>query len=143
MIAAFYVVDETALPPFPQDVPPEAVISAIRAVGGQWRVVDTRPQEIAAVFVTLDHMLRQQDYLVDMAFAGSPGLVLAGAAGNWRLGWFDAALVAHLAPVVDAVGDKMAASIEVAAPTAGAVFDGFRDALLEARSRGFAVAILY
>lgn len=113
------------------------------AHGGAWGRATTTPAELAAVFELLDRRIGSEDFLADMAFVGSPGLVLTGYPGAWRLGWFEASLVSHLEPAIDAMEDEIAADIGAAGPTAGAVLEQFRDALEEARARGFAVAILH
>jgi hypothetical protein len=143
MNVSFYVVDEALLPEFAEDAEPALVIAAIAEHGGAWCEVATTPRDFGAAFGVLDRLIEGEDFLTDMAFTGSPGLVLTGHPGRWRLGWFEASLVAHLQPIIDASEDELAGEIDRAAPTARAVFDGFRDALEEARPRGLAVAILH
>jgi hypothetical protein len=143
MNVTIYVVDEAALPDFGKSAEPAAVIAAIAAHGGAWAQVATTPEDIAATFTLLDRLVDDGDFLTAMAFAGSPGLVLTGHPGRWRLGYFEASLVAHLEPVIDAFEEKIVSEINAAGPTARALFVGFHDALEEARLRGLAVAILH
>ncbi len=144
----FLVVDEAALDrvalqaaALRQDA--AAVVSAVRAQGGPWGSVDLDPESYAAAFRALGRQVGQEDLLADLAFAGSPFLVLTGLPGPWRLGYFEARLVRHLQPVLNNRREALEAELAEAGARAEDVGDRFLQALDEAFLRQRAVAIVH
>ena len=145
MRVSFYVTDESALTEAAMQAAaaqgPQA--AAIVRHGGPWGDVDVEPEDFAAVFHVLDRAMDMGDFLADLAFAGSPHLVLTGRPGPWRLGYFEASLVQHLQPVLNALDEDIAGRIAALPGTAGTVYLRLRQALDDAFLRNAAVAIIH
>jgi len=143
----FYVVNEAALPPAATRgtaaATPEAVIAAIRERGGRWTQVGLGVDAFAKVFETIERFTGTSNLLPNLAFTGSPQLLLTARPGTWRLGYFEASLVPHLHAVLQHFGSTIDAAMEPLGDDAEAAFAAFRSALAEAAARGFAVAILH
>lgn len=122
---------------------PAAVVSAIVHNAGPWGEVDVAPEDYAAVFSVLDQALEMGDFLVDLAFAGSPHLVLTGHPGPWRLGYFEASLVEHLQPVFNVLADSIGERIAALPDSAATVYLRLRQAMGDAYLRNGAVAIIH
>jgi hypothetical protein len=91
----------------------------------------------------LEGFANAPDFLRDLAFAGSPHLLLMEYPGPWRLGYFEASLVPHLHAVINHFADEIDAAVAARGAASEHLFAAFRSALEEASSRGFAVAILH
>jgi hypothetical protein len=147
MRGTFYVVDEATLPPAfaegSEAATPAAIIAAIRRHGGRWGQAESSIDEFAAVFETLEGFTGTPDFLRDLAFAGSPHLLLTEHPGPWRLGYFETSLVPHLHAVFNQLDAEIEPAISALGPNCAAVFAAFRSAIEEASSRGFAVAIVH
>jgi hypothetical protein len=147
MRVSFYVTDESALTEAAMQEAaaqgPQAVAAAIVRHGGPWGEVDVEPEDFAAVFHVLDSAMDMGDFLADLAFAGSPHLVLTGSPGPWRLGYFEASLVRHLQPVLNALDEDIAARIAALPGNAGTVYLRLRQAMDDAFLRNAAVAIIH
>lgn len=143
----FFVVDETALPEASMrqaaELGPQAVVDAMLACAGPWGEANVSPDDYADVFRVLGAAVGAEDFLLDMAFAGSPYLVLAGHPGPWRLGYLEASLVQHLQPVLNALAESLAAQIARLPPDANTVYLRLRQALDDAFMRHGAVAIVH
>jgi hypothetical protein len=147
MRVSFFVTDESALTEAGMleaaAQGPQAVVAAIVRHGGPWGEVDVEPDDFAAVFHVLDSAMEMGDFLVDLAFAGSPYLVLTGRPGPWRLGYFEASLVQHLQPVLNALDEGIAGHIAALPGNAGTVYLRLRQAMDDAFVRNAAVAIIH
>jgi hypothetical protein len=147
MRVAFYVVNENALGEqgarAAASAGPQAVVDALLRHAGPWGEVDVAPDDYAAVFRALDEAAGSTDFLIDLAFAGSPWLVLTGHPGPWRLGYFEASLVQHLQPVFNARADSIVARIATLPGNAGVVYLRLRQSLDDAFLRHAAVAIVH
>jgi len=147
MRAGFFVTDERALTEAGMKEAaaqgPRAVTAAIALHSGPWGEVEVEPQDFAAVFHGLDTAMETGDFLADLAFAGSPWLVLSGHPGPWRLGYFEASLVQHLQPVLNALDEEIGAHVAALPGNAGAVYLRLRQAMDDAFLRNAAVAIIH
>jgi hypothetical protein len=147
MRVSFFVADESVLTEAAMQqaaaVGPQAVAAAIVRHAGPWGEVDVEPEDFAGVFHVLDSAMATGDFLADLAFAGSPHLVLTGHPGPWRLGYFDASLVQHLQPVLNALADGIGERIAALPGSAGTVYLRLRQAMDDAFLRHAAVAIIH
>lgn len=147
MHVIFYVVDESALSVARmQDAAvagPQAVIDAIIEHARAGSEMAVEPEDYATVFHLLDRTVASGDFLVDLAFAGSPYLVLTGHPGRWRLGYFEASLIQHLQPALNALADSIADDIEALPASARSVYLFMRQAIDEAFLSNAAVAIIH
>jgi hypothetical protein len=147
MTFTFYVVDEARMPPesarrSPAATPP-AVVQSIRDEGGRWGSVHVWIDDFAEAFQRLDGYVGGKGLLPELAFSGSPHLILTGTPGAWRLGYFEASLVTHLYGAFRL--QSLRIDEEMARVRAGVeeVYQAFLSALEEADERGFAVAIVH
>jgi hypothetical protein len=147
MRVSFFVADEGALTEESMlqaaAQGPHAVASAIARHAGPWGEVEVTPEDYAAVFRVLDEALKTGDFLVDLAFAGSPHLVLTGHPGPWRLGYFEASLVQHLQPVFNALADSIGERVAALPGNAGTVYLRLCQSMADAFLRNGAVAIIH
>lgn len=147
MRVIFYVVDESALSESRmQDAAvagPQAVVDVIVAHAGPWGEVAVEPEDYAAVFHLLDRAVASGDFLVELAFAGSPYLVLTGHPGQWRLGYFEASLIQNLQPALNALAGSIVDDIEALPANARTVYLRMRQAMDDAFLRNAAVAIIH
>ncbi len=143
----FYIVDESGLVPalLQQAVAqgPEAVLACVRAHGGCWGEARASAADFAQVFSKLDDLTGGQPFLIDLAFAGSPSLVLTGLPGSWQLGYFEASLVQHLQPVFKRWNSRIENAVASISDGAEAVYMRFSQTLDEAFVREGAVAIFH
>ena len=143
----FYVVDEADMPPASAEGTPAAtpafISAAIRDHGGRWGEVDVPIDDFAAMFETLDRIMGTTDFMPELAFSGSPHLLLSSSPGFWRLGYFERSLVQHLMPVFNMSGEDIEAALSPHGAAALDVFAAFRSAVEEAASRDLAVAVLH
>ena len=143
----FYVVDETKMPPASARgtalASPAALRTAVEKHGGRWSSVDADVQSFAGTFSTVDELIGSESYLANLAFTGSPGMLLAGYGGSWRMGYFDASLVHHLYGALSGLATEIEAAISEKPEGAEDVYRAFASALEEAGERGFGVAILH
>lgn len=147
MRLAFYVVDEHALGEEPARAAlaggPRAVVEAIVRHAGPCKEAGVKPEDFAAVFNVLDRALCSNNFLADLAFAGSPQLVLTGHPGSWRLGYFEASLVQHLQPVFNALDDRLDADVAALPDAAKTVYQCLRQCTDDAFLKHAAVAIVH
>lgn len=147
MKISFWVVDESALGEDRMQLAaqqgPDAVVQAIVANAGPWGGLAIDPDTFAQLFQILDEVTETPDFLVDLAFAGSPHLVLTGHPGPWRLGYFEASLVQHLQPVFNLEAERIEPKVEALGPVAREAWLRLRQSLDEAFVEGRAVAIVH
>ena len=147
MRADFYIVDEAKLPSAAAEGTaagtPGAIIADIRRHGVLWREEPAEIEEFLATFKALDPFTGGGDFIVDLAFAGSPHLLLAKQPGPWRLGYFEESLVPHLNAVFEQLDGEIGKAIASVGPVATNLYQSLRSAFEEAASRKAAVAILH
>lgn len=147
MTFAFYLVDEKTMPPESAagspSAAPEAIIAKIREEGGPWAEIRGNVDEFADAFITLDGFVEGEGLLPNLAFAGSPHLMLTGAPGRWRLGYFEASLAPSLDGAFRLLSDEIGAAFAEKSETTVDTLEAFTSALSEANQRGLAVAILH
>lgn len=147
MMFTFYVVDESKMPSASAEgseaVNFKAVKKAIRENGGRWDQVEADIEEFAACFQVLGQFTATEDFLTNLAFAGSPNFALVGCQDDWTLGYFEAGIVPHLLGVINQLDEAIIAAIDAKGEDCRSTFEAFRDALEEAHSLGFAVAIIH
>jgi len=142
-----FVVDESLLPgESAQGSPaatPAAIFEAIRKNGGRWASVSAKVDQFADAFQSLDRFIGGKGFFPQLAFYGSPHMLLAGDPSEPILGYFEASLVPHLHGVFSQLAtdvEKVVASKDEATE---AVQRAVLSALEEAAERGYAVAILH
>jgi hypothetical protein len=147
MNAEFYVVDDAL---FPEDdfswanpLDPAAIATQIRDGGARWASVNTSIEAFVDAFEILEIHAQAPDYLRDMAFAGSPRLMLTEVPGPWRMGYFEASLASAVLGVIEEKHDEIADETAAKGDEVSDVFNAFHLALQEAHRRHCAVAILY
>jgi hypothetical protein len=147
MDVEFFVVDESMLTEASMLIAaqegPDTVIQSIVDNGGPWGYVRIDPEEFASIFRILDRITGTEDFLVDLAFAGSPHLVLTGKIGPWRLGYFEASLVQHLQPVFNLSAQSIEQEMRGLSENANELYTRLRQSLDDAFLRHFAVAIIH
>lgn len=122
---------------------PAAVQALLRSQGALWGTVAASPAQLLQLFELLDQFLGSAPLLADLAFSGSPQLVLAGAPGNWRLGYWEGELVQHLQPVFNSLGADLAPSVAALGEAAEQLYFRWRQALDQAFVQGGGVALLH
>lgn len=147
MNAEFYIIDDALFPEkdlsWADPPDPDAIALRIRSGGAPWGATRTSIEAFADTFEILEPHAKAPDFLRNMAFAGSPRLVLTEVPGPWRMGYFEASLSTALLGVIDEGFDKIAEEMAQKGEGATAVFDAFHLTLQEANARGRAVAILH
>lgn len=147
MSFVYYTVDERLLPwgegAEDESVTPETVIAAVERTGGEFATVAGRSEELAAAFEALDEFAGGEGLLPEMAYSGSPGLVLTGRPGHWRLGYFEASLVEHLHGAFRLQREDVEEALGGLPEAARGLGQAFLEALDDAKSRGLAVAIVH
>lgn len=142
-----YVVDESLLPGENDQGTPaasaSAIYSAIRKQGGHWSQVSANVDQFEDAFKSLDAFLGGDGFLVQIAFRGSPGLLLIDDPQETLLGYFEKSLVPHLYGVFYELSEDVEKVLNQKDDATEAVLHAFLSALEEAQTRGFAVAILH
>ena len=147
MTYTFYIVDESQMPS--EDATgtpaatPEAITALIRETGGMWAAVDADVDEYLALWETLDRFIGNEGFLQEIAFGGSPHLLLTGYPGRWRLGYFEASLCQHLLGAFRLQSAEIEEAMKGSSEATKNLYAAFFSALEDANDRNFAVAILH
>jgi hypothetical protein len=142
-----YVVDESLLPGEKDAgtpaASPHAIYAAIRKHGGLWSRVSPSVDQFEDAFKSLDPLIGDEGFLLQLAFRGSPGLLLIDDPEESLLGYFEKSLVPHLHGVFSELAEDVEKIMDAKDAPIEDVQYAFISALEEATSRGFAVAILH
>ena len=143
MTFTFYIVDESQLPTDDYPISTlQSVVTAIREHGGRWSVVDSDIESFADAFKTLDGFVNGR-ILPQLAFSGSPNLILTSDPGSWRLGYFETSLVPHLDGAFRQLSTEINDAMQPKNDMTLHVFQSFLSSLEAASERDYAVAILH
>jgi hypothetical protein len=140
-----YVVDEAKLPTSPDGTDRERydrLVEAVPRVGALWAQFEMKEVTFNRGLVKIDQHIGARKFLPIFAFNNSPKNVLGDRGDCPAFGYFTPKAASDLATLLGRVPAAVVAELEED-DISSRLFHEFKDAALEARRRGHAIAVLH